>query len=779
MKALNPLSAGLCAGFLLSSLGAQAVARIPSPLPVQADVKPTPTPDPVKGFPVAGQVYAADDAPRARKQVPGSTRELLAAAVPADRFAEVLYDTPGDGNLWAMGATYKASFGADGCTYIPFFGVHAPRNYPVHFRLEGVRVGGQPVPFAAVATPRRNGNRIVLDRGTVREVYDLTPRAVEQTFVVDADLPGDVTVDLRVDSELRDDPATEGLQFGNAFGHVGYGTAFLVAGGTKTEITSTLADGILSLHVPAAERVGAQVVIDPVITTSTTQSVSIRPFEMPDLAFDATTRRYLVVWEVPYSASDIDLWSEQWNDDGSPVVGSLTVVDGTTAHWSNPRVANLNAYNAFLVVAEHYVAANPEGQRYTIRGRTMNAQTRAMSAQTILSGNEPGDKRQPDVGGDPVSATPAYWLLVYTRIYSATDTDILARRIQGDGTPSGSTIAIENSSATLFDSPQVSQANGDLTDISKQRWLVVYSLRFSPTDRDIYAAGLGWDGTLTHASRAVQASSVDDASPQVSAPAKAEPGATRYAVHWTRKTAQGDRWYATALDTSLITHVAPTHLNPVLGVGAVGFPRIESDGCRFACAFTLGTPAYAATLAIVGNAFVVQEARQQIGLSNDPYDLALTACAATGGSDLRYGIAWRDALPDPDIIGMAIYHGYANGGAQWRSIGCGGLGIQGSSSALIGHTSTLWLSGVGQDLAGMVIGVPAPALEVCPGTGCRLGIQLGGPMVNLPNALTLQLSIPCDPQLVGITFTVQGYAVGSGSCLGLLRLGNAVDMTVQ
>ena len=42
--------------------------------------------------------------------------------------SRVLYDTPGDGRLWARGAGYKASFGADGAIYFPFLGSRAPQD---------------------------------------------------------------------------------------------------------------------------------------------------------------------------------------------------------------------------------------------------------------------------------------------------------------------------------------------------------------------------------------------------------------------------------------------------------------------------------------------------------------------------------------------------------------------------------------------------------------------------------------------------------------------------
>ena len=37
--------------------------------------------------------------------------------------------------LWIRGDTYKASFGTEGATYVPFLGSRAPKDYPVLLRV--------------------------------------------------------------------------------------------------------------------------------------------------------------------------------------------------------------------------------------------------------------------------------------------------------------------------------------------------------------------------------------------------------------------------------------------------------------------------------------------------------------------------------------------------------------------------------------------------------------------------------------------------------------------
>jgi hypothetical protein len=86
------------------------------------------------------------------------------------------------------------------------------------------------------------------------------------------------------------------------------------------------------------------------------------------------------------------------------------------------------------------------------------------------------------------------------------------------------------------------------------------------------------------------------------------------------------------------------------------------------------------------------------------------------------------------------------------------------------------LSGIGVDLAGLVLGLPAAALPIC--TGCSLGVSLSGPLVNFPGS-QLDLPVPCDPNLVGLALAVQGYAFGSGTCLGRGRFSDTIDFTIR
>src|SRR5690606_14876627 len=207
-----------------------------APLAAQhpADIKTaTKAPDPVKGPHQQGPLTDAELArlrPRPRLHPVGSVAHTITnpATTGSPTASQVLYGRVENGELWALADTYKAGFTPNGFTYVPFLGSSAPCNYPVHFVLRAVRVGSVDLAFAPEARVRRTGDRVILERGAVREIYDLAPQQVEQTFVVDAGLAGDVEIELAVVSDLTEDAERVGLMFCNHLGGVEYGTAFLV-----------------------------------------------------------------------------------------------------------------------------------------------------------------------------------------------------------------------------------------------------------------------------------------------------------------------------------------------------------------------------------------------------------------------------------------------------------------------------------------------------------------------------------------------------------------------
>jgi hypothetical protein len=692
----------------------------------------------------------------------GAPGQIAQRLVEAETPRSVVFDQPGDGRLWALGATYKASFAADGFVYVPFFGSQAPKNYPVRFVLRAVRVGQRDLAFAADAAVTRSDSRVTLDRGLVREVYDLTPSSVEQTFVVDGTLPGDVDVELEVVTGLVEDPARPGLQFGNHLGHVDYGTAYLVHDSAKSEIPASFAGRTLRLHVPAAQRGPGPVVIDPLITTFALTPTLMKS-EIPDVAYDATTDRWLITWVHIFSDTDHDVVVELRTGTGDAVAGSYRTIDATAHSYSWPRVANLNSADRFLIAFERYVPTNPVGQQYTVWGRTMNAASPfTMSGQFEISPASTSNQNSVDVGGDPGTGTR--WTVVWTH-----GTDIHARQVEANGTLSPTTIPVENTSAPCIN-PQISLSNGNgLTPAP--RWCIVYMLHAGTDNWDVYGAVINASGTITKAHSPIANGTQNDMYCYLSSPMTDVGSGPAFLVSYERQGSPPEMMVR-LVDANLGALVPEVNLTRRFGFSGI-YCRVESDGCRFAALCQTGTTIRVGTLALAGNDLLLHEAPVTVSTGVSPN---LASKRSGGGDTTDYGIVFANTTYTPWRAMLGLYQGKAPvGGFNRRGTSCG-LSINYSGQTSLGQTMTFTLPSTGTDLAALLFGVPAPALALC--ANCWFGLDLSQPMVLFP--APLNLPVPRAPLLVGAKVAVQGFAFGSGPCMpSRLRLSDTIDATIQ
>lgn len=716
-----------------------------------------------------GATLAGQDVPRAhdlpgRRAEPTAQRQLPVAATPPGQTADrLLFDQPGDGRIWAAGSTFKASFGAEGFVYVPFFGSHAPRNHPVHFVLRAVRVGGRDLALLADVMPSWSGTRVTFDRGSVREVYDLTPTSVEQTFVVDGDQAGDVEVELEVVTDLVEDATTAGLQFGNALGHVDYGTAFLVRDDGKREIPTTFAGRTLRLQVPAVQRGTGPVVIDPVITTRTL-TPTLMESDIPDVAYDATTDRWAVVWVHIFSASDHDVVAEVRTGDNEGIAGGYKSIDTTTESFSWPRIANLASADRFLVAMERYRAQNPIGQQYTVWGRTLNAAAPfATGSLLAISPASTSNQNSVDVGGDPGDGT--LWTVVWVH-----GTDIHARQVEASGALRPNTIPIESTSAFCIN-PQISLSNGNgLTQ--NPGWCIIYNLQVSSTDWDVYGAFLRPDGVVTRQHRAIASGSSNDFYTYISSPLTDVGPQPRFLISYERQQATTPEMVVKVVDHEL-TAVAPeVNLTRRYGFSGI-YCRVESDGSRFAAVSQIGGRMHVGTLALVHSDLVLHEAPESLGTGASPH---LASKRSGGGIGTEYAVAFTGTSYTPDRVLLTRYRGHApSGGIGWRGTNCG-LDIDVFGDAYLGRTLQFTLDNVGTDFAALLLGSSGPLVQLC--SGCFLGLDLTQPSIALTAPATLPL--PSDPLLVGARFAVQGFAFGSGNCVpAAMRVSNTVDVVIQ
>lgn len=754
------------------ALGAPLLAQ-------QPELKPAPTPDPVKGWADPSPLTDAErqmlrQQPRAVTPQQQRTAESAAAdslyGADQRRRDHVDFDAQ-DGHIWAIGSTYKASFGADGFTYIPYLGGDAPRNYPVSFTLRSVQVGGREVPLAA-CQPVHEGMRVAFDRGQVRELYDLAMLQVEQTFVVDTPLAGDVDVVIGVTSELQAQTG-DGLSFTNERGGVTYGQAHVVTGSELLPVATEWLGDAIRIHVPAAQRPAGALVIDPILQSSNSASTLTSDSSQPDIAYDASSDQYLVVWQTPFSANDYDVWSEFRNGvNCTPVAGSVASIDFTSFSHQNPRVANLNAYDRFLVVSQRF-----DGTHWAIYGRLRLALSAPHPIVWQIS--DPalgGDCLNPDIGGD--SGNGGQWCVVFERDLSATDTDILGRIVNADTSLAGGTVYIENSGSSIYVLPHVSQSNGNGL-IGSPQWVTVYNYRFSATDYDIFGAavvGTPSGYLLTTPNSAIDTSSFHDLYPEVSSPAVDFGGnPPLFMMTYERQSPyEGMARLVRPYSFGFVNEISAVNLTQTFGLPGF-WVRPESDGNRFAVltgAATIGVT----TLAFTGSALVVHDGFD--ALPGTPQYPRICSQRSGGGQRTDYGIAYIDIGPTPDHINASAYGGYVSGptGIYRRVMACQGLSISSSGRAFLGESMQFSLGNYGADIPGFAFGNTAPATTLlC--AQCPFGVLFNTAILVVGPSLTI--NVPTTANLVGFAGSLQGFALGSGPCVATLHFSDTLDFVVR
>lgn len=691
---------------------------------------------------------------------------MVTPALPVQR--GVLFDQV-DGVLWAAGDAWKASFDAKGVTFVPFLGSDAPRNYPTRFDLTAVTIGGHRQP-AAPATLARAGNTAVLERGTLREEYVASDAGIEQRFVF-RELPqrGAIDVDLVVTTEFAIEANANGHTFTHERGSFGYGAAVAIdARGESTPVATTYAGGHFHLTVPASfvERAQLPLVIDPLIG-NTVWSYGSAPVSA-DLAYDATLHLFVLCYVTQFSATDFDVHAQARNEDFTPN-GMSYAIDLSFTSWSKARIANLNAYDRFLIVAECGTAPR------WIGGRTFTPSGPWTGPQFPVVQNA-WDNHDPDIGGDPSLQTPTYFTVVFESDITATDHDIEYVQVQQDSVVRGGPVAIEASLA-FEHSPRISKSNGQ-GPAGAQDWVVAYR-RTSGSNAQTRMGALTWDGQRRSWNGAfnVPVTMMMPAAGlgglAVSSPTDAVHG-QRYAIVDTVLDAahgMNKRLHGSAVDRFGNIYATSMLTDATIGDEA---PVVDTDGGRFVLGWLDGNPGTftVGTFDLVGADIVPHEV-VPVGQGSETSTSLVAMHTGGGGSayDREYGLAWT-GVPTTQVF-LQRYRGIGVGGVGFRSTGCGPLSWSVTGLGAIGTSMQFQLTG-GAGFTGWAFGstVFAP-LPQCP--GCVVGSTAD--LVLLGSWLTF--AIPFQPNLVGLQYSMQGFDFGPGPCLGALWLSDTADLTIR
>lgn len=719
-----------------------------------------------------------------------------------DSAARVFVDRPRAGQVWVAGTGYKAGFDAGGLTFVTTPGRTIP-GQRFGARLAGIAIDGHALPLGA-AKLSASERSVDLDHGPVVESYRLAQEHVEQTFVFAA-LPHrgaiEITVDVATAPAVRVDEAPASFDFIDGTGNgVRYGRAVAIDGaGRRLDLDTRCADGRIRIAVPASFVATARLplVVDPIIGAIVQVSTNAQQEREPDVAYDATNNRWVIVWQRDVSPTDSDVWSVELDANLQIVPGSLTPIDISTDCWERPKVANNRAAARHLVVAQRSVGrASP----FAIWGRSLDAGTHAVSpvlaiADATQPGHAAGDKYSPDVGGDPSGDGNSYFTVVWQRETTPLDHDIHAKQVTNEAMP-----RLRNAAPTVIDDspafeffPTISKSNGN-GPRATQRWFIGYVRQRQATDWDIHGSTMTWDGLLPPAPNfLVEGSADNDHNPTVSSPTD-DAGGTRFALYaWERGLPGATRIQGIVFDQGLggampAARSPSTDLSLLDGAPLIRSPRepsADSDGVRFAVAYTetysgsdidtrISTFHHLVGAGATG-AIGVSDPRGILGYSTSAEQAPeISSVHSGGGPALLYCATWDDQRgTSPDAIEAVRYEGRGATAFVRFGSGCNGLSLASSGVPALGAPLNFAVQGR-TGLAAVILGFTHPGVTLCGScTWLVEGIAFADPLAVL---------VPMDPTFIGVQIAAQGLDVNAGVCGPIqadLRFTEAVMFTIR
>lgn len=559
-----------------------------------------------------------------------------------------------DGSLWVRGATYKAAFDVHGAQYIPFLGSAAPRNYPVAMHVDGASVAGVTIGFDAAAAPVRSGDTIAFDRGGLSESYTIGLESIEQTFVFET-LParGELVLRIALESELAVSASEGGLELRNERGGVRYGRATAIDALGRSASAATVWTGAgIEIRVASefVEAARLPLVIDPLVTTWALDATPLDDL-LADVVRDKSAG-WMTVYEEVFSANDHDVVATWVTTAGTTFDSQF--VDGLLGqYWANPALANNDAVNNYLIVAE---VGLPSGHQRTIHSRTLGSGGFALGPDVLVSVFDQGDMINPDVGGDPGAYDTTHYLVVWERVQGA-EHDIHARYVYSNGTLDGQAPALIDGSAGTIDArPSISKSNRE------SAWSIVWERQLANGNWSVRGAQFLYDGTFSVPSFEIQTGLADEPLPDVSSPIEI---GGQYLVVW-QKLNNGVEHNIQARLMDVTTSLDFENLSGLEGAAGSGAgtrdqirPSVDSDGNTFVLGYaeqvgasTTDYDAYCATFSAIGDQLYVSEAHVRLSSTTNREDrVQVTSAAHSNVTGSRHFVIWDEeaSATDHDI----------------------------------------------------------------------------------------------------------------------------------
>jgi hypothetical protein len=686
--------------------------------------------------------------------------------------------------LTGAGAAYRVALSARGMLYEPALGASCPTTQRLALAARAIERGDTELALTAPA-PTQSGLRAEFGYAPgIVERCDVRPEGVEVSWQFDSRPAGrgDLVVRYAVDTSLGEPSAhAGGLAFVGDHGGVTIGAVTGIdANGERVAGSMQWQHGELALSLPASfvDTAAYPIVLDPLVGTSfgvATAGVD----SQPDVAFDATTNRYLVVWMRTFSATDTDPHA-QLVTTGGALSGALLVLDASISLATPPRVANLGVRDRFGVTW-----AQTNGTNHNVYFRSVEAGNGALGTQFSVATTTAAAYASADIGCQteaPIGTARGFVVTYEDNDLAA----IRARRIwysSADVQTTSLSFSIWTNSTfpvpTFYAQPQIARATadvGELLVVARRSGLAGGGSTIVGTVVNAGSNTLGAGGNI-----ATSATS-DLANPDVDGYGGA------WVVAWEANTSGAAVRFAPATLNATATAL-------VVG-GASGF-----GGTLFG---TASAPTVAYT---PGRTWLGYRSVTSIGPTTTNRVVALdsASCAncvdsfstttqggprivvgtgTSGGATAFEGAlaVWHDA--GDDISGQRLINHGSGGTTANLGGGCGSVG-----NVSVNHAPGIGSSGFRCNLNG----VPATVLAAIFNFSVPAATVPCGPCVWTPFSITLsppilgtsafvEFPIPCVPSIVGSVFETQwtGIDFGQAPCPTFpgLVLSNRTQLTI-
>jgi hypothetical protein len=535
------------------------------------------------------------------------------------------------------------------------------------------------------------------------------------------------------------------------------------------------------------DRATYPLVLDPLFgSTQQVGNAGTGADDVPDVAFDAATLRYCVVWRVAVSSTSAEIRAQLVSFTGALLGGQMLLATDATPSMK-PHVVNINATDRFLVGygrTSFFVPTVPSRELWC---RSIEAATGSLSIALKIHGNPGGVPTQPvtdfAMGGDSrvgVFGAAENALVAYRRSPSGTVNydDIWLVRVHvpaaGDPTLVGSaTTLVVGASSTYLSQLAITRHAG-----SAGRWLVAWCTNFTGVGAaNVQVNGRFVDGVgnlCGSATTVVNATDVQD-------PAVATSNGVSFAVVWRDNT-------TARLRARPLTSSGPCS-TPSLLVGAIVDP-VENSGACSSPAIDFAQNKYVL-------AFRQQDPLLQTRLQVKSLDL--DSCASCSASYVVEPAAfvqnnpavaaqWSGAVSQGDTALVVWEFSGSIRARRYEATGAGAIANLGGQCAGPGNVNGY--------LGEPVLGNQSFAFTITSPSALVLALIVGlsqaplpcGPCTLVPSmdvllggATSVALPIPCDSSLLGAELFTQWLLFQPGGCAIVpeIALSNAMRYTIS